>query len=132
MNAELALQLLFSPQTTVCHLGFLPALSANIAVCTLYCILTAWDIFNEVVSGSHSPNFGFELLQGLPFVFKQAAVEREVGKTQDHLSARSTKRGRCQLHAALNGAGHPGSAPAPGDSTALRSLRTPPSAARHI
>lgn len=93
VNAELALQLLFSLKTTLCHLCFLPAISANIAVCILYCILTVWDIFNKVVSASHSPCFGFELLQVLPFVFKRAAVEREVGKTQDHLSACSTRSG---------------------------------------
>lgn len=36
---------------------------------------------------------GVELLQGLPFVFKRGAVEREVGKTRDHLSACSTRSG---------------------------------------
>lgn len=39
VNAELALQLLFSPKPTVFHLCFLPALSANMAVCIFYCIL---------------------------------------------------------------------------------------------
>lgn len=80
MNAELALQLLFSPKPTVFHLCFLPALSANIAVCIFYCMLTVWDIFNQVVSISHSPYFGFDLFQVLPFIFKCAAIKREVGK----------------------------------------------------
>ena len=91
VDAELALQLLFSPKTTAGHLCFLPALSADIAVCILFCMLTAWDIFNEAASGSHSPYFGFELLQVLPFVFKCGAVEREVGKNWDHLSACSMR-----------------------------------------
>lgn len=91
LNAELASQLLFSAKTTECYLCFLPAPCANIAVCILYRRLTVWAIFNKIVSSCHSPDFAFELLQALPFVFKCAAVERVVGKTRDHLSACSAQ-----------------------------------------
>lgn len=91
LNAELASQLLFSAKTTVCYLCFLPAPCANIAVCILYRQLTVWAIFKKIVSSCHSPDFAFELLQALPFVFQCAAVERVVGKTGDHLSACSTR-----------------------------------------
>lgn len=91
LNAELASQLLFSAKTTVCYLCFLPAPCANIAVCILYRQLTVWAIFKKIVSSCHSPDFAFELLQALPFVFQCAVVERVVGKTGDHLSACSTR-----------------------------------------
>lgn len=48
-------------------------------------------IFNKVISSCHSPDFVFELLQALPFLFRCVVVEGAVGKIQAHLSAYSTQ-----------------------------------------
>lgn len=80
--------------------------------------------------------FGFELLQVLPFVFKHGAVEREVGKPQDHLPACSTRSGTASFMLPRMELVSPallqrlGTSVGPAKPLALYTI--PPAAARHI